>query len=173
MMEIMAVDTLISVEEYLRTTFHPDCHFIDGKVVERNVGQTRHALAQAEIAAWFTQRRKVLRLQSLTELRVRVAPPRVRVPDVVIAEIPIPEEDVFTSPPYLCIEIMSPDDTKGSTQPSLDDYLNFGVPNIWVIDPWKHRGWVVTATGWARAHDAIMRTADARVAMPLSEVLLP
>jgi Uma2 family endonuclease len=173
MMEIMAVDTLISVEEYLRTTFHPDCHFIDGKVVERNVGQTRHALAQAEIAAWFIQRRKVLRLQSLTELRVRVAPPRVRVPDVVIAEIPVPQEDVFTSPPYLCIEIMSPDDTKGSTQPSLDDYLNFGVPNIWVIDPWKHRGWVVTATGWARADDAIMRTADARVAMPLSEVLLP
>jgi hypothetical protein len=76
MMEIMAVDTLISLEEYLRTSFHPDRHFVDGQVVERNVGQTRHALAQAEIAAWFIQRRRVLRLQSLTELRVRVAPPK-------------------------------------------------------------------------------------------------
>ena len=173
MMVITAVDTLISVEEYLRTSFHPDRHFIDGQVVERNVGQTRHGFAQAEIAAWFIQRRGTLRLQALTELRVRVAPPRVRVPDVVIAEIPIPDEDVFTSPPYLCIEIMSPDDTKGSTQPSLNDYLNFGVANIWVIDPWKHRGWVVTASGWVKAIDGIMRTADARVAMPLSEVLLP
>jgi hypothetical protein len=87
--------------------------------------------------------------------------------------MPLPDEEVFSSPPYLCIEIMSPDDTKASAQPSLDDYLNFGVPNIWVIDPWKHRGWVVTASGWATAPDGIMRTADGRVAMPLSEVLLP
>jgi Uma2 family endonuclease len=173
MMVIMAVDTLISVEEYLRTSFHPDRHFIDGQVVERNVGQTRHSYAQTETAVWFAQRRETLRLQPLTELRVRVAPPRICVPDVVISEIPIPGEDVFTSPPYLYIEIMSPDDTKGSTQPSLNDYLNFRVPNIWVIDPWKHRGWVVTASGWAKADDGIMRTADARVAMPLSEVLLP
>jgi hypothetical protein len=77
-------------------------------------------------------------------------------------------------PPYLCVEIMSPDDTKASTQASLNDYLNFGVPNIWVIDPWKHLGWVVTAGGWATAIDGIMRTtADGRVAMPLIDVLLP
>ena len=118
MMVITAVDTLISVEEYLRTSFHPDRHFIDGQVVQRNVGQTKHSYAQTETAVWFAQRRETLRLQPLTGLRVRVAPPRVRVPDIVIAEIPIPREDVFTSPPYLCIEIMSPDDTKGSTQPS-------------------------------------------------------
>lgn len=173
MMKIVAVDTLISVEEYLRTSFHPDCHFIDGKVVERNVGRTKHSHAQAETAVWFAQRRDTLRLQPLTGLRVRVAALRVRVPDVVIAEIPIREEDVFTSPPYVCIEIMSPDDTKGSTQPSLSDYLNFGVPNIWVIDPWKHRGWVVTASGWEKADDGMMRTADGRVAMPLSDVMLP
>ncbi len=68
---------------------------------------------------------------------------------------------------------MSPDDTLAKVQDSLDDYLNFGVPNIWVIDLWKHRGWVVTASGWARTNDGIMRSADGRVAMPLSEVLLP
>jgi hypothetical protein len=42
-----------------------------------------------------------------------------------------------------------------------------------VIDPWKHRGWVVTATGWSLAVDAIKRTAAGRVAMPLVDVLLP
>jgi hypothetical protein len=47
------------------------------------------------------------------------------------------------------------------------------VPNIWVIDPWKHRGWVVTRSGWATATDGTMCTADGRVAMPLREVLLP
>lgn len=172
-MRIMAVGTLVSVEEYLGTSFHPDCEFVDGEVVERNVGQTRHSYAQGRITAWVLQRQEILSLDALPELRVRVAPPRVRVPDVVVCEIPIPDEQVFTSPPYLCIEILSPDDTFAKVQESLDDYLNFGVPNIWVIDPWKHRGWVVTASGWQRMNEGIMRTADARVAMPLKDVLLP
>ena len=68
---------------------------------------------------------------------------------------------------------MSPDDTIAAMQDRLDDYLQFGIPNIWVIDPGKHRGWRVTAAGWATAGDSIMRTADGRVAMPLADVLLP
>jgi len=43
-------------------------------------------------------------------------------------------------------------------QDRLDDYLQFGVPNIWEIDP---------------AAGGIMLTADRRIAMPLVDVLLP
>jgi Uma2 family endonuclease len=87
--------------------------------------------------------------------------------------MPLPEVEVFTSPPYLCIEVMSPEDTVVGMQDRMDDYLQFGVPNIWVIDPWKHRGWSVTAAGWATAVESVMRTADGRIAMPLVDVLLP
>jgi Uma2 family endonuclease len=83
------------------------------------------------------------------------------------------DEEVFTAPPYLCIEIMSPDDTMAATQDRIDDYLRFGVPSVWVIDPWKHRGWVVTPRGWATVEGSVTRTADGRVAMPLADVLLP
>jgi hypothetical protein len=69
--------------------------------------------------------------------------------------------------------VISPEDTISGMLDRVDDYLRFGVPNIWVIDPWKHRGWRVTADGWAVASDGIMRTADGRVAMPLADVLLP
>jgi hypothetical protein len=68
---------------------------------------------------------------------------------------------------------MSPDDTIAAMQDRLDDYLQFGIPNLWVIDPWKRRGWRVTAEGWAVAADGVMRTADGKVAMPLAEVLEP
>jgi hypothetical protein len=166
----MGVGTLISLDEYLRTSFHPDCDFVDGVVLDRTVGMRRHAYAQAQIPSWFNN---VQRLQSLTELRVRVGPSRIRIPDVVVCEIPLPDEEVFTTPPWLCIEVMSPDDTVAAMQDRLDDYLQFGIPNIWVIDPWKHRGWHVTAEGWATAAGGIMRTADGRVAMPLAGVLLP
>jgi Uma2 family endonuclease len=104
---------------------------------------------------------------------MRVGPNRVRIPDVVVCEVPPPEEEVLTSPPYLCIEVMSPDDTVAAMQDRLDDYLAFGVPNVWVIDSWKHRGWHVTAEGRATAAGGVMRTTDGRIAVPLADVLLP
>lgn len=117
--------------------------------------------------------RESLRLDASTELRTRVSPSRVRIPDVVVYELPIPEEEVFTSPPYLCIEVMSPEDTISAMQDRIDDFLHCGVPNVWVIDPWKHRGWTITAGGWATAMSGIMRTADGRIELRLSDVLLP
>jgi len=47
---------------------------------------------------------------------------------------------------------MSPDDTMAGMQDRIDDYLHFGVPNVWVIDPWKHRGWRVTAEALGDFH---------------------
>ena len=104
---------------------------------------------------------------------MRVGLNRIRIPDILLSEVPLPDEEVFTSPPYLCVEVMSPDDTIAAMQDRLDDYLDFGVPNIWVVDPYKHRGWSVTAAGWATALDGVMHTADGRIAMPLADVLLP
>jgi Uma2 family endonuclease len=167
----LGVGTLISLEEYLRTGYDPDCDFIDGEVLERNVGLKTHGLAQLKVASWFDVGEPVL--QPLIALRIQVGPSRVRIPDVVVCELPLPDEDVFTTPPYLCVEVMSPDDTMFAIQERLDDYLHFGVPNIWVVDPWKHRGWRITPEGWTLASDGIMRTADGRVAMPLADVLLP
>jgi Uma2 family endonuclease len=169
----MSVGTLISVDEYLRTSYDPDCDFIEGEVLERNVGKRKHSYAQLRIGAWFVHRREMLCLEAFTELRTRIGQRRIRIPDLVVCEVPIPNEEVFTTPPYLCVEVMSPDDTVAAMQDRLDDYLQFGVPNVWVIDPWKHRGWIVTAGGWATCADGIMRTPDGRVALPLADVLLP
>ena len=40
--------------------------------------------------SWFNQRKKTLRLQSWPELRMRASPSRVRIPGVVVSEIPLP-----------------------------------------------------------------------------------
>jgi len=169
----MSAGTLLSVAEYLDASFDPDCDFVDGEVVGRNVGKKKHGRAQARITIWFGIRQEQLRLEPITELRVQVSATRVRIPDILVTEIPVPEEEVFTSPPYLCIDVMSPDDTINGMQDRIDDYLAFGVPSVWVVDPIKRRGWRVTPEGWAAATDGIMRTADGRVAMPLVDVLLP
>ena len=43
----MAIATQMTVEEYLRTSFDPDCEYVDGEVLERNVGETDHGLDTA------------------------------------------------------------------------------------------------------------------------------
>jgi hypothetical protein len=48
----MAATTQIALSEYLRTTYHPDCEFVDGELQERNVGKTDHARVQALLAMW-------------------------------------------------------------------------------------------------------------------------
>ncbi len=42
----MQTGELMSVREYLSTSFRPDCDYVDGEVVERNVGEYDHARLQ-------------------------------------------------------------------------------------------------------------------------------
>ena len=131
----------VSVHEYLRTSYRPDCDYVDGVVEERNLGHRDHALIQSQLPIWFWARRKSLRLHAVTEWRVCVAKGRYRIPDVCVVRLPVPGETVLTSPPCIAIEIISPEDTLSRLQQRLGDYLEMGVPNIWVIDPASRRGW--------------------------------
>src|SRR5215475_8210910 len=43
----MSTKVLMGVDEYLRTSFEgPDCEYLDGEVVERNMGEMAHADVQ-------------------------------------------------------------------------------------------------------------------------------
>jgi Uma2 family endonuclease len=59
---------------------------------------------------------------------------RYRVPDVCVT-LGEPEEEIFTEPPFLCVEILSPDDSALELRARIDEYLEFGVPCVWIIDP--------------------------------------
>jgi len=39
---------MISVQEYLATSYRPDCDYVDGRVEERNLGEYNHAKLQAQ-----------------------------------------------------------------------------------------------------------------------------
>jgi Uma2 family endonuclease len=87
-----------------------------------------------------------------------------------VVELPEPEEQVFTEPPYICIEALSPDDTSRKLQERLDDYLAMGVPNVWVIDPDSRRAWRIVREGHLEVLDGVLRTSDLRVALPLPDL---
>ena len=166
----MSTAALVGLQEYLRTTYHPDCDYVDGVLVERNVGQTDHSKLQRGLIVWFDSRSRELRLAPFPEQRVKISARRFRVTDLCVVALPEPDEQIFTQPPYICIEILSPDDTFPSLQERFDDYLAMGVPNIWVLDPASRRGWRVSREGHLEALDGILRTGDGRVEMQIADL---
>ena len=170
-MDMASVGTTIPVEEYLRTTYHPDCEYVDGLIVERNVGESKHSRAQRRLIRLFAALEESLRAFAYPELRVQVKRGRFRIPDVTIvlgAEI---SEAYLTTPPFLVIEVLSPDDRHGDLLEKVRDYLEFGVPYVWVINPESRRGEIYTSEGMRDAADGIMRTADPAIEVPLAEIL--
>lgn len=125
---------LLSVEEYLETTYRPDREYIDGEIRERNVGQWDHARVQWLLAGIFMQHERAWGVLGSTEQRTRVAATRVRIPDVVLVRAGT-QKQVLTNPPLLVIEILSPDDSYSDTERRARDYRLMGVEAIWVIDP--------------------------------------
>jgi len=165
----MATGTLISVEEYLNTSYRPDCDYIDGEVSERNVGEFKHGRLQGVIGAWFLSREARWRIKSAVEVRLKVSARRFRIPDVIILSADAPDERVIVTPPLVCIEILSTCDTLSQIWDRTQDYLAIGVPVCWIIDPVSRRGWIATPAGLVEARDGVMRAGE--IEMPLSEVL--
>jgi Uma2 family endonuclease len=137
----MRTDELISVREYLHTSYSPDCDYVDGVVVERNVGEKDHGKLQRELLVYFHARRKEWRAHVFPEQRVQVSATRFRVPDVCVVVGTEPDEQVFRTPPFICIEILSPEDRFSLTLETCDDYLKMGVPYVWILNPEDHRAW--------------------------------
>jgi Uma2 family endonuclease len=166
----MPAATHVSVSEYLSTTYRPDREYVDGEIVERNMGKKPHSRAQSRVHAYLAAREAEWRVEALVEQTVQVSPTRFRIPDVCALRADAPEEDIITHPPFLCVEILSKDDTLLSVQDRLDDFLHMGVENVWVIDPEKRRGYRYTADGLIVAKDGVMRTSNPAITVPLDAI---
>jgi Uma2 family endonuclease len=160
---------LVSVEEYLNTSYDPDCDYVDGELVERNVGEFDHADLQGHIYAYLLRYRKAGYI-SVIEQRVQISPTRFRVPDVCVvrAESPIPQ--IFRTPPVAAIEVLSPEDRVGRIRQKIDDYLGFGIPNVWVVDPKEQRAFIYTHEGSLESADLILRADDCEIVLDLNQV---
>ena len=142
--------TATSVTEYLQTSYRPDREYLDGEIRERNVGKYDHSRLKALLAIWFGEHEDLWSVVALTEQRVRVAPLRVRIPDVTLVSRG-PQPDVLVEAPRLVIEILSPDDTYADTERRAADYLAMGVPALWIIDPETRTGRMASLREWVQA----------------------
>ncbi len=162
--------TLVSVEEYLGTSYPDgDCEYVDSEIVERNVGEIDHADLQSRLVVYLLTHYP--QFWAAVAVRMHVAPARIRVPDAVLVAGPRPAGNVVTAPPHLVVEVLSPDDRAAAVQEKIDDYLAFGIPYVWVVNPRTGRGHVHTTEAAREAKDGILRTTDPAIELPLYELL--
>ena len=165
----MVTGTCISVEEYLRTAYSPDCDFVDGVVEERNLGERDHSWIQGNLTTFFRSRFKETGIAALPEWRFQTKPTRFRVPDVVVTRGK-PDEQILTKPPLLCIEILSPEDTISRTNARIQEYLSFGVPVVWLVDPVEQRLWIYRPGGMEEATGSSVKLDGTDLEVPFSEI---
>jgi Uma2 family endonuclease len=78
---------------------------------------------------------------------------------------PKPKEQIFRTPPLICIEILSPEDRLSKVQERLDDCPRFGVPYIFLLDPRTRKAHRWTAQGMLEI--TALRTENPATVVPL------
>jgi len=168
----MAVAELVSIEQYLHSSFEHDAEFVEGRLVQRPMPAWEHAAMQGFLVEELRVIGRRLGLFAVPEQRVQIRPDRFRVPDVcVVTDKPDgePGRRIVTRPPYLCVEILSPEDTAVETMDKVREYLHFGVAWVWVIDPVSLTGQVHSRNGVVGVENRIFSTDRFTVDLSLAE----
>jgi len=144
----MDVKTLISEEEYLRTSFLDRTpEYIDGELVERSLPNNSHSKTQVELIFRFRNLQQRLPLFPISELRVPVAPRKYRIVDLAVYAHQEPVEELPRELPLVVIEIVSPDDRYEELMTRLEEFRVWGVPHVWLVDPGLRRIYVYREAG--------------------------
>jgi Uma2 family endonuclease len=167
----MAVTTQVSVEEYLRTSYAPDCEYVDGEVLDRNVGELDHGSVQKAVLVYVAALEKKLGVFIIQEQRLQLNPRHYRVPDLMILAGGKPKEQIITGPPLVCTEVLSPEDRMSRMQKKIADYLAFGVRYVWVLEPKTKQAFSHTPGGMRLVEDGgALRTENPNIEIPLREI---
>ena len=124
----------MSAVDYLRTSFEgPEPDYVYGELVERSVPNYFHSRVQVRLADAlkpYEDRRQLFRS---SEIRLRVSPDKFRVADFAAFSTEY-HEAIPEWPPYVVVEIVSPDDRYEDIMTKLADYEEAGVEFIFLAD---------------------------------------
>jgi Uma2 family endonuclease len=135
----MGARTVLSVEEYLHTSFpDTDREYRDGDLVERSLPDILHGRTQMLLGAFFESSRKRLSVYACSETRMKLRQGLFRIPDVAVFWPTLPS-GVPETPPLIAIEILSPDDRFPEVREKLEEYRAWGVKHVWLVDPHSRR----------------------------------
>jgi Uma2 family endonuclease len=158
----------LTPEEYLKLNIRPWPELVDGELRRRSPPTPTHSWIQGSIQGLL----KSEGLLPFPELHVIVAAGEYRVVDIAVYES-FPDGPYPATPAFATIEIVSPSDTRNDVLVKCREYLEWGVPNIWVIDPnrrtlhtYSHRGLETVELLELRDHNVRIALNDLLAGLP-------
>ena len=166
----MAASTLIPLSDYLGHSFRPDCDYMDGELQERNFGELDHSDLQTRLIELLLSAGNKTHIRANSELRVQVKPTRFRVPDVCVMRRDAPREQIVRTPPILCIEVLSPDDTVEKIRERVRDFLEMGVREVWILDPATRTATLCAGSTSTEQTDGVLHIPGLPIQLALAEI---
>ena len=82
-----------------------------------------------------------------------------------------PVDRIPSHPPFLVVEILSPEDRLVRLQPKIREYLAYGVECVWVIDPDERRALTYSPADPGGDLVEMLWTENPDITIPLGELL--
>ena len=160
----------IPEEEYLSTVYRPDCDYVDGEVLKRNLGTFDHSFIQGLLIRLFLNHSADWNCLALPEQRVRIRTGKYRILDVCVLRKPFPREQIVGRPALLFIEILSPEDRMNRMRERVDDYFALGTEHVSIIDPELRKAYVCSQRGFREPDSGVLTIPGTPIRVVLSEL---
>ena len=153
----VATKTQIRVEDYLRMTFEHDAEFVHGELVERGMPDYVYGRIQFLLGVEFGKLTPSWPLYPCFEVRMQLTAGLYRIPDVAVFAGSAPAQAVPDTPQLVVVEILSKDDRYVDLMEKLEEYRQWGVAHVWVIDPVARKFSVYTELGPQNVSSLVLR----------------
>ena len=148
----MSTAARISLAEYLRKQYEPECELVDGGLIAKPMGTLDHTDMERRLIRLLERFEQSGLGRTVHELSIRRGD-TVRIPDVVFAPAGAHfENGMLIDPPILCVGILSPAQRQSELFARCEAYHSWGVRYCWVIDP-------VGKVAWEYHQNSAIRTA--------------
>ena len=137
---------LVSIEEYLNTSYEIECEYVNGVLIQKHMGSRTHGLFQGILYASLVSVQKERGIRVYLDQHIQMAPGVFRVPDVVIMPASHKREEILTEPPLATFEIVSQGEPWTSLRGKLADHLAMGVSTVIIADQYNKTVMVATPT---------------------------
>ncbi len=169
-MAAAALPLLVSVEEYLHSSYEPDVDYVDGVLEERSLGEMDHGALQRRLLLLLCGIDASMEERVFPETRVQISPSRFRVPDLCVLPEDFEHTRVIRQAPVLCVEVLSPEDRMNRVLRRARDFFAMGVPEIWVFDPEECKAYRLLPGATLQEVTDRLQSVDGKIVLELAQV---
>ncbi len=137
----------VSLEEYFDTSYEPECEYVAGELLPKALATTAHGALQARLGYLRYRYEEAGLCRAYLSLSLQVRERVIYIPDACLLSPDNKEHGIVSTPPLLCIEVLSPSDRFGYMMKKLDELFCWGVPACWILDPEDKKASVYDAEG--------------------------